>query len=122
MSEMVEAYREALEEEIKMWAGYEQALSLLDRQAFQELMDMARNYAPEASCATSKIVFDPMAMSIILALENCMKQIEQELSQLKPLQKEAAPEAPLKKPVEATTPAQPKPVVKKPQRGLPDFG
>jgi hypothetical protein len=122
MSQEVDSYREALEEEIKKWSGYERALRLIDRQAFQELMDMARSYAAEASCAQSKIVFEPMAMSIILALDNCMKQIEQELSQLKPPKKEAAPEAPLKKPIEAPTAPQPKPAVKKPQRGLLDFG
>ncbi len=83
---------------------------------------MARRYAPEASCAPKEYMFQPMALSIILALENCMKQIGEELSQLRPPKKETAPETREKKTVEATTAAQPKPAGKKPQRGLLDFG
>ena len=120
MSQSDTAYRERLEEEIKKWAGYERALRGEDRQFFQELMNMARSYAPEASCAENRFVFQPMAMSIILALNNSMKKIEEELSRIKP-PKQTTPQAQDEKPVEAVV-AQPKPAGKKPQRGLLDFG
>ena len=84
MGKTVESYRIALDEEISRWNGFARALRKDDREAFEELMDMCRSYASESSNATNPIAFEPMVMSIILAHQERMKQIEKELNAIQP--------------------------------------
>ena len=52
MGKTVESYRMALEGEISRWNGFARALRKDVREAFEEMMDMCRGYAPEAGNAT----------------------------------------------------------------------
>lgn len=71
MGKTVPAYRMALEWEIDRWKGFKKALnSEEDREAFETLMDMCRNNAAASSNACNPIIFEPMAMSILLAQQN----------------------------------------------------
>jgi hypothetical protein len=79
MGKTVPAYRMALEEEIGRWSGFARALRKSDREAFDELMDMCRNYVSESSCATNPIIFEPMIMSILLGLQKRLRKLDQEL-------------------------------------------
>ncbi len=79
MGKTVPAYRMALEEEISRWSGFARALRRSDREAFDELMDMCRNYASESSCATNPIVFEPMVMSILLGQQVRIQKLESQL-------------------------------------------
>jgi hypothetical protein len=79
----VESYRLALESEINRWNGFDRALRKADREAFGELMDMCRSYASESSNATNPIVFEPMIISILLAQQVKIRQIECKLEILK---------------------------------------
>jgi hypothetical protein len=79
MGKTVPAYRMALEEEISRWSGFEMALRKPDREAFDELMDMCRNYASESSNATNPIVFEPMIMSIVLGQQKRILALEKKL-------------------------------------------
>jgi hypothetical protein len=54
----------ALEGEIGRWSGFARALRSSDREAFDELMNMCRNYASENSNA---IVFKPMKWQVFYA-------------------------------------------------------
>jgi hypothetical protein len=67
MGKTVPAYRMALEEEINRWSGFAKALDKCDREAFDELMDMCRNYALQSSNATNPIVFKPMKWQVFYA-------------------------------------------------------
>ena len=69
-----------LEEKIYRWNGFARALRKDDREAFEELMDICRSYAFESSNATNPIVFEPMVMSIILAQQEIIRQIEKSLN------------------------------------------
>jgi hypothetical protein len=79
MGKTVPAYRMALEEEISRWSGFARALRKSDREAFDELMNMCRNYASESSCATNPILFEPMVMSIMLAQQVRIQKLEHQL-------------------------------------------
>ena len=79
MSENVESYKTALEQEISRWNGFARALRKEDREAFEELMDMCRSYASESSNATNPIVFEPMVMSIILVQQQKMRELNYKL-------------------------------------------
>ena len=81
MGKTVPAYRMALEEEISRWSGFVRALRKVDREAFDELMDMCRSYASESSNATNPIVFEPMVMSILLAQQVRIQKIERQLKE-----------------------------------------
>ena len=55
------------------------SLSEEEREAFDELMDMCRKYASESSCATNPIIFEPMTMSILLAQQKKINELEKKL-------------------------------------------
>jgi hypothetical protein len=77
MGKTVPAYRWILEVEIERWKAYRQALtSEEERKAFDEMMDACRNYASESSCACNPVLFQPMFLSIILAQEKKITEIE----------------------------------------------
>jgi hypothetical protein len=79
MGKTVESFRIALEEEISRWSGFARALRKPDREAFDELMDMCRNYASESSNATNPIIFEPMVMSILLGQQKRILALEKKL-------------------------------------------
>jgi hypothetical protein len=51
-----------------------------DREAYDEVMDMCRNYASESSNATNPIIFEPMVMSIILGQQKLILALEKKLN------------------------------------------
>jgi hypothetical protein len=70
----------AVEWEISRWKGFRNALaSEEEREAFDELMDMCRRFASESSCATNPIIFEPMAMSILLSQQQRIRSLEHRL-------------------------------------------
>ena len=79
MGKTVESYRMALEDEINRWKGFEKALRIEDRQAFDALMDACRNYASAGSNATNPILFEPMVMSILLSQQVKISRLEKAL-------------------------------------------
>ena len=80
MGKTVESFRMALEGEINRWSGFANALRKPEREAFDELMDMCRSYASESSNATNPIIFEPMAMSILLAQQKKLRELEYKLN------------------------------------------
>lgn len=82
MGKTVGSYRIALEQEITRWNDFARALRKEDREAFEELMDMCRSFASESSNPTNLVVFEPMVMSILLAQQEKMKELENELHEI----------------------------------------
>ena len=81
MGKTVPSYRMALEFEIHRRKGFRNALSNEeDRVAFDALMDMCRSFASAGSCATNPILFEPMAMSIFLAQQKKLRDLEYKLN------------------------------------------
>ncbi len=83
MGKTVESYRMALEDEISRWSGFEKALRIEDKEAFEALMDACRNYASAGSNATNPILFEPMVMSILLAQQKKIGRLEKALDAIK---------------------------------------
>lgn len=79
MGKTVPSYRIALESEICRWNGFARALRKEEREAFEELMDMCRSHASAGGCATNPIIFEPMAMSILLAQQKRILALEKKL-------------------------------------------
>jgi len=83
MGKTVESYRMALEDEINRWSGFEKALRLEDKEAFDALMDACRSFASAGSNATMPILFEPMTMSILLSLQKKVSRLEKALDAIK---------------------------------------
>jgi hypothetical protein len=84
MGKTVPSYRMALEFEINRWKNFRK--SLLDdeeKQAFDEIVDMARINAMAAGNACKPILFEPMVMSILLSQQKRIKQLESEFEALR---------------------------------------
>jgi hypothetical protein len=82
MGKTVPSCRMAVEEEIDRRKGFRNALpSEEEREAFDELMDMCRSYAMAGSNATNPILFEPMAMSILLAQQQKLRNLEHKLNE-----------------------------------------
>ena len=83
MGKTVESYRIALDIEIQNWSGFAKALRNDDREAFEQILDACRNYASAGSNATRPVLFEAMAMSILLFQEKKLTKLENELNVLK---------------------------------------
>jgi hypothetical protein len=83
MGKTVESYRMAIEDEISRWGGFEKALRIEDKEAFDALMDACRNFASAGSNATMPILFEPMVMSILLSLQKKISRLEKALDAVK---------------------------------------
>jgi hypothetical protein len=83
MGKTVPSYRIALEDEICKWKDFRNALANEEEKtAFDDLMDMCRNLASAGSCACNPIIFEPMAMTIMLAQQKKILKLESKLNGL----------------------------------------
>ena len=83
MGKTVESYRLTLDCEIQSWNGFLKALRSDDREAFEQLMDACRNHASAGSNATRPVLFEAMAMSIMLFQQKKLIKLEKELNAIK---------------------------------------
>jgi hypothetical protein len=83
MGKTIESYRLALDSEIQSWSGFSKALRSDDREAFEQIMDACRSYASAGSNATRPVLFEAMAMSILLFQQRKIVKLEKELNALK---------------------------------------
>ena len=82
MGKTVPSYRVALEYEISSWRGFKEALNSQDQEAFERLMDAARNNCMAASNACRPVVFEAMVMSIMLSQQKRLQKLDDRLNTL----------------------------------------
>jgi hypothetical protein len=82
MSETVQSCRTALEQEISRWSGFHRALRKEDREAFEEMMTMCRSSASESIDPTNQITFEPMVISILLAQQKKLQELNYKLNEV----------------------------------------
>jgi hypothetical protein len=75
----VESYRMALDREVQRWSVFARALRKDDREAFEQLIDICRNYASAGSNATRPVLFEPMVLSILLDHQKTLNRLKKEL-------------------------------------------
>ena len=76
MGKTVPSYRVALDHEIQRWNGFARALRQDDKEVFEHLMDICKNYASAASNATRPVLFEAMAMTILLDQQKTINQLQ----------------------------------------------
>ena len=79
MGKTVPSYRVALDHEIQRWNGFARALRQDDRIVFEQLIDICKNYASAASNATRPVIFEAMAMTILLDQQKIINQLQKKL-------------------------------------------
>ena len=79
MGRTVESYRMALDREVQRWSGFARALRKEDREAFEQLIDICRNYASAGSNATRPVLFEPMVLSILLDQQKTLSRLKKDL-------------------------------------------
>ncbi len=83
MGKTVPSYRMALEFEIDQWKGFRKALQTDgSREAFEELMDACRNNTMASGAACIPTIFGPMVMSIMLAHQKRLYEMEYSFNEL----------------------------------------
>ncbi len=84
MGETGESYGSALEVEINRWSGFVRALRKPEREAFGDLMNVCRAFASGNDCVSSPLMFEPMVMSLLLAQQVRINQLEKALNAMAP--------------------------------------
>jgi hypothetical protein len=69
----------ALDREVQRWSGFVRALRKEDRDAFEQLIDICRNYASAGSNATRPVLFEPMVLSILLDQQKTLNRLKKDL-------------------------------------------
>ena len=83
MGKTVPSYRIALDKELQRWSGFARALRKEDRTAFEEMMDVCRNYASAGSNATRPVMFESMVMSILLHQQKTLSELEKDIDAIR---------------------------------------
>jgi len=81
LTEKEESYRKALETEIHRWDGFLRALRRDDREAFEEMIDASRSFVLEIGSACNPILFEHLAMSVLLMQQVRIKKFERQLKE-----------------------------------------
>lgn len=79
MGKTVESYRMALDHEAQRWSSFARALRKEDRDTFEQLIDICRNYASAGSNATRPVLFEPMVLSILLDQQKTLNRLKKDL-------------------------------------------
>ena len=83
MGRTVPSFRMVLEAEIAKWKGFLEALpSKGEKEAFEELMNHCRRHASAAGAAVRPIASEAMIMSMLLAHEKMMLEVEKSVREL----------------------------------------
>ena len=78
MGKTVESYRLRLDKEIQRWSGFARALRKDDRETFEELMDVCRNYSSAGSNATRPVLFEAMIMCILVEQQKTLNRLKKQ--------------------------------------------
>jgi hypothetical protein len=73
----------ALEDEIERWKPFRKALHTEeDRKAFEAMMDFCRSNGMASSAACNPVIFEPMVLSILLAQQKKLNELEYKLNEV----------------------------------------
>ena len=79
MGKTVESYRMALDREVQRWSGFSRALQKVDRDVFEQLIDVCRNYASAGSNSVRPVLFEPMVLSILIDQQKTLNRLKKDL-------------------------------------------
>ncbi len=81
MTETSSERSSAVEDEVRSWRGFADALRGEDRAAFMEMMSMCRRYGVEIEAADRPVTCEAMFMTILLAQHKMIKWLQRQLAE-----------------------------------------
>jgi len=82
MGRTVPSWRMLIEEEMKRWGKFRDALRAEDKEVFEDLLNQCRLYASAAGAMASPIKLEPMFLSILFAHHKILRELEKKLKGL----------------------------------------
>jgi len=79
----IPSYRVALEEEVKAWKGFQDALRAPDREIFENMLDQCRLYASAGSMAVRSKIIEAMFMTALFAHHKMLKELSGIIKQIR---------------------------------------
>ncbi len=70
-----------VEEEVRSWRGFADALRGKDREAFVEMMSICRRYGVEIEAADRPVTSEAMFMAILMVQHKMIKWLQRQLSE-----------------------------------------
>jgi len=89
MGRTIPSWRMMLEEELKRWEKFRDALRIDEREIFEDLMDECRRYASAAGAATFPVKTEGMFLSVLFSHHKSLKELRDKVEQLNRLLKES---------------------------------
>jgi len=78
----IPSYRVALEEEVKAWKGFQDALRAPDREIFEDMLDQCRLYASAGSMGVRPKIIEVMFMTVLFAHHKMLKELSSIVQQI----------------------------------------
>jgi len=82
LGKTVPSCRVAFDHEKQRWNGFSKALQKQDKEVFEQLMDICKNYASAASNATRPVIFEAITMTILLDQQKTINQLKKQLQKI----------------------------------------
>jgi hypothetical protein len=79
LGKTVESYRMALDREVQRWSSFFRALRKEDKEVFEQLIDVCRNYASAGSNSNRHVLFEPMILSILVDHKKTLNRLKKDL-------------------------------------------
>ena len=83
MGRTIPSYRVALEEEVKAWKGFQDALRTPDREIFENMLDQCRLYASAGGMAVRPKIIEAMFMTVLFAHHKMLKELSSIIRQIR---------------------------------------
>ena len=81
MTETSSERSSVVEEEVRSWRGFADALRGKDREVFMEMMSMCRRYGVEIEAADRPVTSEAMFMTILMVQHKMIKWLQRQLSE-----------------------------------------
>jgi hypothetical protein len=82
MGRTIPSFRMALDEEVRAWKSFRDALRIDEREIFDDLMDQCRIRASAASAATRSTITEAMFMTLLFLHHKKIKRLQKLLEEI----------------------------------------
>jgi len=89
MGRTIPSYRTVLEQELKRWKRFQDALRIDEREVFQDMMDECRRRASAAGAACIASKSEAMFLTILFAHHKALKELSERIDRIRCLSETA---------------------------------
>jgi len=82
MGRTIPSYRIILEEELRRWESFRDALRIDERAIFEDLMDECRRHASAAGAACFPVKSEAMSLTILFAHHKTLRELKEKIDRI----------------------------------------